>query len=302
MFPFQGKGNTSYALPAATSKQTKRIAKRARKMSNRREKLQPANKLFADQEAEAHITILGIIDICAEMEEVGTTTHDEWYGNFQPRPTYDTWYDHVDSPQALASEEKTKQGVMDGSIPSAVVDTVATSNVGKYGCGLKLTGKPSSKVFTVVTGQHAHATEEVTMDHDLRDPACTFDMVPDVTLDCLASTRKIVRRGVFHGIRRRGGSNPRRQDDEDRNLQAARPQRVARHHIHPEDNPTRQASPRPRRWPRDQSSAGDPPNDVASKKLQLTYCSCPQQDYSQQIQTKDDAGGDPLSSRRSRIY
>ena len=53
---------------------------------------------------------------------------------------------------------------MDGSIPSAVVDTGAASNVGKYGCSLKLTGKPSSKVFTVATGQHAHATEEGTID------------------------------------------------------------------------------------------------------------------------------------------
>ena len=74
------KGNTTSALPAAMSKQTKCIAKRARKVNNRRERLHTANKLFADQEAEAHITNLGINDICAEMVEIGTTTHDEWYG------------------------------------------------------------------------------------------------------------------------------------------------------------------------------------------------------------------------------
>ena len=89
-------------------------------MYNRRERLQMANELFADQEAEAHITNLGIIDICAEMAEVGTTTHDEWYGDLQPSPTLDTWYDHIVPPQAQAIEEKTKQGIMDGSIPSAV--------------------------------------------------------------------------------------------------------------------------------------------------------------------------------------
>ena len=91
---------------------------------------------------------------------------------------------------------------MDGSIPSVVVDTGATSSVGKYGSGLTLTGKPSSKVFTVATRQHAHATEEARMGHDLCDPACTFDMVPDVTLDCLLSTGKTCDAGylsVFDG-------------------------------------------------------------------------------------------------------
>ena len=40
------------------------------------------------------------------------------------------------------------------------------------------------------------------MGHDLREPACTFDMVPDVTLDCLASTSKMCDAGyltVFDG-------------------------------------------------------------------------------------------------------
>ena len=41
---------------------------------------------------------------------------------------------------------------MEETIPSAVVDTGATSSVGKYGCGLELTGKPSNKVFKVATG------------------------------------------------------------------------------------------------------------------------------------------------------
>ena len=29
------------------------------------------------------------------------------------------------------------------------------------------------------------------MNHDLREPACTFDMVPNVILDCLLSTSKM---------------------------------------------------------------------------------------------------------------
>ena len=35
------------------------------------------------------------------------------------------------------------------------------------------------------------------MDHNLREPACIFDMVPDVTLDCLASTSKMCDAGYF---------------------------------------------------------------------------------------------------------
>ena len=40
------------------------------------------------------------------------------------------------------------------------------------------------------------------MNHDLRNPACTFDMVPDVTLDYLLSTGKTCDAGylsVFDG-------------------------------------------------------------------------------------------------------
>ena len=59
---------------------------------------------------------------------------------------------------------------MDGTIPSAVVDTGATSNVGKYGGGLKLTGNTSTKVFKVATGQTTHTTETATMEHEIREP------------------------------------------------------------------------------------------------------------------------------------
>ena len=86
---------------------------------------------------------------------------------------------------------------MDGSTKSAAVDTGAIFSVGKYDSDRVLTGKPSSKVFTVATGQHGHATKETRMDHDLCDPACTFNMVPDVTLDSMLSTGKMCDAGYF---------------------------------------------------------------------------------------------------------
>ena len=52
-------------------------------------------------------------------------------------------------------------------------------------------------MFKVATGQEAKATETLTMEHDLRKPTRTFDMVTDVTLNSLASTRKFSDAGYF---------------------------------------------------------------------------------------------------------
>ena len=102
--------------------------------------------------------------IAAEIEEIGTTTHDEWYGNLRDIGlTLDKWYEHVvtpesnewinhiEAPQSDDSDEETRRGVMDKTIPSAVVDTGTTSNVKKFDCGLKLTGNPSTKIFITAT-------------------------------------------------------------------------------------------------------------------------------------------------------
>ena len=102
---------------------------------------------------------------------------------------------------------------MDGSIPSAVADTPATSNVGKFGCGHKLTGNASTKIFSTATGQKVYATETGIMEHELREPARTFDMVPDITLDPFASTRKMCDAGYFfpYLTRRRSASTTQEQ-------------------------------------------------------------------------------------------
>ena len=148
---------------------------------------------------EAHISNQGAINISAEIKEVGTTTHDEWYGDLRDTgPTLDEWYDHVKATKInKASNKETRQGVMDGTIPSAFVDSGATSNVVRNGDGLTLTSHPSNKVFKVCTGQEAKANETVTMEHNLHDPARTFDRVPDLTLNSLASTSKMSDAGYF---------------------------------------------------------------------------------------------------------
>ena len=56
---------------------------------------------------------------------------------------------------------------MDGTIPSAGVDFGTSLNVGRYGDGLELTGRPSTKIFKVATGHETKAPETATMDHEL---------------------------------------------------------------------------------------------------------------------------------------
>ena len=92
------------------SKQDKRIGKRSRKTLNPREHIQAARDLFATKEAKAHIANQGVINLIAEIDEVGTTTHDEWYGDLRDTaPSLDEWYDHVKAtPSTKVSDEETK--------------------------------------------------------------------------------------------------------------------------------------------------------------------------------------------------
>ena len=103
-------------------------------------------------------------------------------------PSLDKWHDHIAVEKT--NSKKIERGVMDGTIPSAVVYSGTTFNVGKYGDGLHLTGKPSYEVFKVSTRHEAQATETETMEHKLREPVNTFGMVPGVFLGLLASTSK----------------------------------------------------------------------------------------------------------------
>ena len=50
---------------------------KACKVENRQERLQAARELFETNVAEAHIENEGVVEIIAEINEVGTTTHDE---------------------------------------------------------------------------------------------------------------------------------------------------------------------------------------------------------------------------------
>ena len=91
---------------------------------------------------------------------------------------------------------------MDGIIPLDVADSGTTSNAGKYGNGLHLTGRSSHKVFKVSTGHETQATTAEIMEHKLRKPARMFNMVPGVIITVLSNTSKFCNVGyvtIFNG-------------------------------------------------------------------------------------------------------
>ena len=83
-----------------------------------------------------------------------------------------------------------KQGVKDGSIPSAVVNSGTTSNVIKPGNPFTKTCRRLSKQYKMATGHITPGGEEALMEHELQDPARTCNIVPGITEDSLVSTSK----------------------------------------------------------------------------------------------------------------
>ena len=166
------------------------------------------------------------------------------------------------------------------------MDTGATSSVGKYGWGLELAGKPSTKVFKVATGQEARAIETATMVHDLREPTCTFDKVPDVTLDCLASTSKMCDAGYFNVF---DGEEVRIYDTETTKIVTSKPpvlkgQRKTISTLW--RIPITKQVPGARFWPCDQSGARNPPHNLGPKKMPLTPCLPPRETIANVFQLK----------------
>ena len=105
-----------------------------------------------------------------------------------------------------------RDAVLNGTIPSAIADAGASSNVGKYDdckpmmsdCGefslinnahdltsksFIKTGQKSSKIFSMPMGHKAQADEVRLLQHKLREPARSVDMVPGIH-NSLLSTGK----------------------------------------------------------------------------------------------------------------
>ena len=83
---------------------------------------------------------------------------------------------------------------MEGTIPSAVSDTGATSTAGTPTDPFNPSDKPSSKVFCLPTGGRAAATGTATLQLDVRAPADEVDIVPNLD-QTLLSTSKFAEAG-----------------------------------------------------------------------------------------------------------
>ena len=80
--------------------------------------------------------------------------------------------------------------VLDGTVPSGISDTGATSSAGKTGDPFHHTNKPSNKLFHLPTGGTAKASIQAKLMHQLRKPSRSVDMVPTITDHTLISTSK----------------------------------------------------------------------------------------------------------------
>ena len=86
-----------------------------------------------------------------------------------------------------------KAGIQNGTIPSMIVDSGTTSTISteedKEAC--IATNQKSNKTFAVANGNVEHATEQRLLQHELRNPARTVDVVPGITTASLLSTSKM---------------------------------------------------------------------------------------------------------------
>ena len=82
-----------------------------------------------------------------------------------------------------------KLGIANGTIPSAISDTGATSTAGTLHDPFHTTTAPSTKVFLLPTGGTAHATHLSQLLLDVRAPANQVDIVPNLTQTLLSGSK-----------------------------------------------------------------------------------------------------------------
>ena len=82
-----------------------------------------------------------------------------------------------------------KHGIANGTIPSAISDTSATSTAGTLHDPFHTTMAPSTKVFMIPTGGTAHATLLSQLLLDVPAPANQVDLVPNLTHTLLSGSK-----------------------------------------------------------------------------------------------------------------
>jgi hypothetical protein len=87
-------------------------------------------------------------------------------------------------------DKELRQGIMDGTIPSTIADSGATSGVGTKDNPSHRTSKPSDKQFILPSGQLIQATEKAEYPFNVRAPANELHITPSVSQHLFLSTGK----------------------------------------------------------------------------------------------------------------
>jgi hypothetical protein len=88
------------------------------------------------------------------------------------------------------NDDDIRCGIMNGTIPSTVMDSGCTSNVGTEDDPCRRTGVASNKVFILPGGQALTSSEMATYPFNLRAPAADVHITPGITSNSLLSTGK----------------------------------------------------------------------------------------------------------------
>jgi hypothetical protein len=90
---------------------------------------------------------------------------------------------------------KMKEGILNGTIPSAVSDTGATLSAFLKKDPSRAMGKLSTAIFHLPDGAIAPAMTRNKLLHNVREPACSVNIVPALVENSLLSTNKFAKTG-----------------------------------------------------------------------------------------------------------
>jgi hypothetical protein len=96
-----------------------------------------------------------------------------------------------------ALEKFIKKGVLNGSIPSILADSTATSSIGTPTAPLIPTGRISNKIFKLLNGTQTAATTMSKLVHNVRQPAKDVHIVPSIKSNSLLSMAKFAKAGYI---------------------------------------------------------------------------------------------------------
>jgi hypothetical protein len=102
----------------------------------------------------------------------------------------------VDEQNKVYNSNELKEGVLDGSVPSAIADSGATSNVGttrdRARKAFVATGRKLDKAFRMPNGQVEEGNDIDKLQHNVCHPAKDMHIVPGIKRDSLLSIPKFV--------------------------------------------------------------------------------------------------------------